>query len=161
MSKIDLVYQVSEKAFNAERDREEVLTDKAEKYIAAVVIIIGFKLINLDNLDLFGSNGSMLSSWISFLSFIVLGISLVYSLLSRRIWPFQSYSRGESLIEELRSDHINDEMAKISVAKMYLHVRECNAKINDRRARMLSVSAVLMVVGFIMAVFGHMILKLT
>ena len=55
MDKLETVYQISEKAFQAEQERMKNLTDKAEKYISAIAVIIGFQLFDFDNLKLSAS----------------------------------------------------------------------------------------------------------
>lgn len=160
MSKVDLVFQESEKAFLAEIGRGERITDKAEKYIGAIAIIIGFKLIDLDSLKFSGQNSQALASWIAVVSFLVLGLSLVQALLSRRVLRYYSYPRGEKLIEDLRSDELDNDMAKVKIAKMYLTARERNALINDNRAKLLSVSGILIVIGFTVAAVGHIVAKI-
>lgn len=160
MNKIELVLQESEKAFDAECEREDRLTTKAETYIGAVVIIIGFKIIDLESLKLANYLTHPFLSWLSAISFLFFGISLVYALISRRVWNYLSYPRGERLIHELRPNNIDDDSAKIMIAKMYLAARENNAVINDQRAGMLSISGILMVVGFIVAVLSAIATKL-
>lgn len=160
MSKIELVFQESEKAFNAECEREDRLTTKAEAYIGAIVVIIGFKIVNFEALESIDFSAHSLSSWLSLVSFLLFGVGLVFALVSRRVWDYLSYPRGESLIQELRPNTIDDDSAQIMVAKMYLEAREWNAQINDRRAVMLSKSGIFIVLGFIVLVLGAITAKI-
>src|SRR5215216_6007283 len=47
-AKVALIAQESEKSFQAEQARSDKLTEKAEKYIAAIALVVGFNLIQLD-----------------------------------------------------------------------------------------------------------------
>ena len=55
MSKIDLIVQESEKAFYQERARADKIGGAAEKIIGAVAFIVGFHLIETDQLTLNGN----------------------------------------------------------------------------------------------------------
>jgi hypothetical protein len=123
-------------------------------------------------LEFSGLDVHSLTSWLAVISFIVLGIALVYALKSRQVWGFKSYPRkkpecGEqscvqsgTIIDTLKSDRIDNDTALVIMAKTYEGIREHNAVINDKRAVLLSHSGVLIVVGFIFAVFGHLTSKL-
>ena len=159
MSKVDLIMQESEKAFKAEVSRSETLTNKAEKYIAAVGLVVGFQLIDLNRLY-FGSIWKQgLLDFLPLLAFFTLGAALVFALISRRVLNYLSYPRGETIINELKDNNINEDAAKIKIAKMYLTAHDKNAGINDQRAKYLSIVGVLIVIGFVLAVASHLILK--
>jgi hypothetical protein len=160
MSKIDLILQESEKAFLAESERGKTLTEKAEKYIAAIGLVVGFQLININRSYLWSSWQSAISSSLAIVAFLTLGFSLVLALLSRRVYKYYSYPRGTTIIDELKNNEITDEAAKIKVAKMYFEAHDKNAEINDKRAKYLSIVGVLIVLGFVLAVASYAISKL-
>jgi hypothetical protein len=154
-SKIDIILNESEKAFLAETTRAEKLTDKAEKYLTAIALIIGFNLIDFDRITIDGATNEILSGVFAISGFVMLGAALVLALLTLRVLQYGSYPRGETLIDDLKDKEITDDMAKIKLAKMYLGARDKNAQTNDRRARLLSWSGTLLVVGFVLAVISQ------
>ncbi len=151
-SKIDTILKESEKAFLAEATRKDKLTDKAEKYLAALALIVGFNLVDFERVTLTGTASEVLSGLFAIGAFAMLGITLVLALLTLRVFEYASYPRGETLIDELKDEAITDDIAKVKLAKMYLGAYDNNARINDRRARLLSWSGVLLVIGFVSAV---------
>lgn len=154
-SKIDIILKESEKAFLAEATRKDKLTDKAEQYLAAVALIVGFNLIDFERVTLSGRANEVLSSLFAIGAFGMLGIVLILALLTLRVLEYASYPRGETLIDELKDEEITDNMARIKLAKMYLGAHNHNARINDKRAKLLSWSSVLLVVGFVLAVISQ------
>lgn len=155
-SKVDVIFQVSEKAFLQERMRADKLSAAAEKYVGAVVIIMGFQLIEIDQLTLSGSWSPALRGWLAVLALLALGVSTVCALLSIQVRKYYSYPRGTTLIDELKDESITDEVAKIKVARMYLSAHDINAGINDKRAKMLSYSGALLVSGLLLAVLSYL-----
>ena len=156
MDKTDLIVQQSEKAFLQERARADKLIAAAEKYIAAVAVIIGFKLLDIENLSLTGSWQQIVHGWLTVLALLTLGTALLLTFWSMRVFKYYAFPRGTKLIDELKDPGISDEAAKIKVARMYLSAHDTNAQINDRRARLLSVSSALLVAGFLLTVIGYL-----
>ena len=69
---------------------------------------------------------------------------------------YASYPRGLTLIDDLKGDQVSDDAAAINVAKMYLNLHNHKARLNDRRARLLALSGILFVAGFLLAVSSHL-----
>ena len=159
-SKIDTILKESEKAFLAEAARKDKLTDKAEKYLAALALIVGFNLIDFSRVTLSGATNEVLSSMFAIGAFGMLGIALVLALLTLRVLKYASYPRGETLIDELKDEKITDDMARIKLAKMYLSAYDNNARINDQRAKLLSWSSALLVIGFVLAVIRQVVARI-
>jgi hypothetical protein len=160
MKKFDLIIQESEKAFRQERIRADNLGKAAEKLIGAVAIIIGFHLIEIDQLRLVGKWEQAVHGWFSISALVALAISLFLSLLSMQIWKYYSYPRGTTLIDELRDENISDDGAKIKIARMYLKAHDCNAGINDKRARLILISGIVLISGLLLAVVSYLIEKI-
>ena len=160
MSKLDMVIQESEKAFLAEGARGERLTDKAEKYIAAVALVVGLQLIDLNRSGMWSNWKVGLSSLLAIVALLALCSSLVLALLSRRVRGYLSYPRGTVIIDELKDSNVTDDVAKVKFARMYLTAHDKNAEINDKRAKQLSIVGVVIVIGFMLAVASHLISKL-
>jgi len=156
-NKIDVIYSESEKAHASEKNRYDKLSNKAEQYIASIAIIIGFNLIDLDRIVIGNSIDTKPINLFSIIAFLLLGIGLVLSLFALRIMNYSSYPRGEVLIDELKGEEINGDIAKIKIAKMYLSAFNENAKINDRRANLLSWVTLFIVSGFVFAVVSQIV----
>lgn len=159
MNKEDLILQHSEKSFSAEEARTKELDDKAEKVVAAIAVVSGFHLVDVGRLAFAGSPQAVLSSWIAVSALAVLGVALVFTLLSRRVQDYVSYPRGLKLIDDLRCEGIDAEASKLLVGRMYLRAHDRNAALNDNRAKMLSMGGNLLVVGFLLAVASLIVLK--
>lgn len=157
MSKIDTIVSQSEKAFVAESARCERLTNKAEKYIAAVGAIVGFHLIEIKQLVIYGNSKEVIYTMAAISSFLFLFLALILSFIAANIYKYRSYPRGEQLINRLKDNVITDDIAKIKLAKMFLAAQETNGDINDYRAAILRSASKLIVFGFILTVIGHLV----
>jgi hypothetical protein len=159
MDKIDVIVQESEKAFLQERARADRIFGAAEKIVGAVAVVIGFQLIRMDQLTLSGSWPQALHGWLAIGALLELGISLTFAFLSMQVQKYYSYPRGTTLIDELKDASITYEVARIKIARMYLSAYDANAHINDKRAKILSYSGAMLVVGLVFAVISYLIGK--
>jgi hypothetical protein len=159
LDKNDLILQESEKAFCSEAGRRERLTGKAEKYIGAVAVVIGFRLIELHPKTTLANIQGEYYLIFSIFSFLLLGASLILSLLGMQVKGYVSYPRGTELIDKLEGDSISDDEAKKAIASMYLRAHETNARLNDKKAKHLSYGGMLLVIGFLIAIMSYLIGK--
>jgi len=159
MDKIDLILQESEKAYQQDRTRAKSLGKAAEKLIGAVAVIMGFHLIEIERLSLFGAWQPAIHGWFSIIALLALGSSLCLSLISMQTWKYYAYPRGTTLIDELKDDSVSDEGAKIKVSCMYLEAHDINAGINDKRARLVFASGLVLVSGLVLIVIGYVVGK--
>jgi hypothetical protein len=158
ISKMDFVVQISEKAFLAESDRKKSLDDKADKFTSAIAVVLGFQLLDLKTVTFPGIAQATLYNWFSIATLTVLGVSLFFALISRRMQGYNSYPRGPKfpqLTQMLEDSSIKEEIAKSAMAHMYLEAHEINGHFNDRRARYLSYSGTLLLIGFLLAVSSY------
>jgi hypothetical protein len=161
VEKVDVVLEESAKAFYDEWKRTDRLRGLGERLIAAVAVVVGFHLIEIDNLALVGVWEETIDSWLAVCGLLALSVSLVLTLLSMRIGAFHGRPRGMTLIDEVKDPDITDDVAKIMIAKTYLQATEINAGINDRRGRLLMFSGALLVTGFVLAVASYVIAKIS
>lgn len=155
MSKIDLILQESEKAFIQERIRADKLWGASEKLIGAVAVIMGFHLIEIDRLTLTGNWRQVAQGWLAICAIVALMLALFLALLSMQVQKYYSYPRGTTLIDDLKDDSITDQAAMIKIARMYLKAHDNNARINDKRARLVFYSLIMLVTGLLFAVFSY------
>jgi hypothetical protein len=164
MKKIDLVVKISENAFFYESKRSEKIVSTAEKYMTAVALIIGFHLIEISPISLSknysGGCMKLITTWLSLIAFLVLGTSMILSFFSMTVKNFLSFPRGTKLLDEINNNRISSSIANIKVALMYLEAYEINANINDKRAKLLLLSGIFLILGFIIAVINFLILKI-
>lgn len=161
MTKVELVLQESQRAFEVEWRRSESLTTKAEKYLVAVGLVIGFELIRLPPmLELTSTMHVAVAGYLALISILMLFLSFLYCLISLRTRPYLAYPRGETLINELKEEAINDDDAKIKVAKMYIAARDKNASINDSRAILLTRAGIILTGAFVLAVTSYLAMSL-
>jgi hypothetical protein len=157
MTKIQIILQESEKAFLIEYERKRTITERGDKFIGAAAVIVGFQLTQISNLALSGNWRQTLCMWLSVGALIVLGLSVLLTMLSLRVWGYYSFPRGTELIDELRDERITEDAAKIKIARMYLKAHDINAQINDRRARLLGIGGFLLVVGLGLAAVSYLV----
>lgn len=161
MEKVDVVFEQSEKVFYDETQRAERMRDLAEKMIAAVAVVVGFQLIEIDSLLLVSTWQETLRAGLAICALTTLSTSLVLAFLGMQIGESYGPPRGMALINELKDSALTDDMAKIMIAKMYLEAYEINGGINDRRARRLVLGCTLLIVGFILAVASYLMGSVT
>jgi len=158
MSKEDITLEHSGKAFTAQLTRAKTLDDKAEKLAAAVVVVIGFHLIDSSMLKLQGS--AAIQAVISIAALALLGASLVAAYLGRRIQKYVGYPKAAEFLDMLSPNDVDEERAKLLVAKVYLNAAESNREINNKKAQWLTLSSWLLLVGLLAAVISATISKM-
>ena len=160
MSKIELILQESEKAFLQERIRADKLGGAAEKLIGAVAVIVGFHLIETDQLTLTGNWQQVAQGWLAVSALVALMVSLLLALLSMQVQKYYSYPRGTTIIDQLKDDLVSDQAANIKIARMYLKAHDNNARINDKRAKLVFYSLAMLVIGLICAIISYFVGKI-
>jgi hypothetical protein len=153
MDQADFIVSECEKTFAAENARGDKLTDKAEKHIAAVVIVIGLQLVTLNDLKIERGAAEVAYVVLALVAIGALGAALLSAVLSRRVSGYEGYPRNFDLIGHLES-HTEPE-AKLLMGRMYLDVFDNNARINDSRAGWLRWSEWLFVIGLLAAASGR------
>src|ERR1700733_6751691 len=121
MNKITVVKETAEKAMAAECDRTKQLIGRAEKFIAGIIIVTGFQLLDLPTLL------ETSSQWVKgscYLSLAVLGLALFFGFCSLRLKKHAGYPRGDKLWENLKSAEVSDDAAEQAVIQLLLKARE-------------------------------------
>lgn len=155
MDKLETVFQISEKAFLAEQERAKNLTDKSEKYISAIAVIIGFQLLDMNSLIL--DAGKNCYNWLGILGLILLGIAFVMAFTSNRIYVYHSYPTSDQYLSILENTQMDDTLTKVSFTKMYWKLLDINTPLNNTRAKLLSSSANLITAGFMLIVIRYIL----
>lgn len=158
-TRLDLFIGESGKAFEAENDRRDKLTEKAEKLLTAVGVVAGFQLVDLKDLPRTGSAWNDVGLALALASLAALGAAFVFALLGIRVRDYKGYPSKDNFIDALERAESDDD-AKSRVANTYLASREANALINDARARRLSASGYFLIAGFAAAVASQLIVRL-
>jgi hypothetical protein len=159
MDKLDIIIPVCEKAFLAEDTRKKNLDDKADKFISAVAVVMGFQLLDPSHLTLVGIMHAAIYSWLAVCSLLTLGISLLLSLLSRRIQSYYTYADSKEFEQLIHGKKYNENDVKMEIFNMYCNARDNSAKCNDGRATLLVFSGYLLLIGFILAVASYVFNK--
>lgn len=155
-----LVLEHSEKTFVAESERAKRLDEKAEKTIAAVSLVIGFHLVDINRLFLRGALALVLPTWIAVAGLGCLSTALLLAFLAMRVQNYAGCSEGMGLIEDLRENAIDADLAKLLIARMYLRARHQNWAVNNKKAGLLALSSWFLLVGFLLAVMSVAAFKL-
>jgi uncharacterized membrane protein YgdD (TMEM256/DUF423 family) len=149
MSKIAIVKEAAEKALAAETDRTAQLHARAEKFVAGIIIVIGFQLFNI--MALLESS----SPWVKIsggLSLGALSLALFFGFGSLRLKGYAGYPRGDKLWENLKAEEVSEEAAALAVIQLLLKNREQNAKLNDAKTGWLAWCGWLFFAGVLLVV---------
>jgi len=152
MSKTSIVREVAEKAAVAESDRTQSLLGKAEKYTAAVIIVIGYQLLDVKTLL------ESLSPWVKASScapLIVLGASLFFALQGMRLKGYAHFPRGNALWDKLAPETVSEDAAQEALVQLLLNTREQNARLNDAKVKLLVWSRWLFFTGVLLVAAGQ------
>jgi hypothetical protein len=148
MSKLSVIKDTAEKAFEAEYNRTEYQITKAEKFIAGITAVMGFQIFEAKDLLKDHCYFKIMVG----ASLILLTLALIFTLLALRVRDYLSYSRGTELKDLLNDPEADEEKASREIADMLLGVREHNARLNDKNADMLRISGWLLLLGFLVVI---------
>ncbi len=147
MSKLTVIKEAAEKAFDAERDRTDYHISKAEKFIAAITLVMAFQVHEAK--DLVKETPFTVPVCISL---GLLALSLFFTLLAMRIRRFIGYSAGTELKELLEDQEADDQKAGQELADVLIEARDHNAGLNDRNATLLRIAGWLLLAGFLLVI---------
>ena len=151
-TKIDILLTLSTKAFEAEWERTDRLTGRAEKYLGAVAVVIGFGLVNAD--DVFSSARALYGSpsgWLGVATLLALLVAFLTALLALGTRDYWSYPDGETIVVSVARSE-DDQSAAMEIVRMYFAAHKENALINARRATLIRLSGGALVLGFLLAI---------
>ena len=152
MNKFLIIKNAAEQAFAAELDRTRCLVSKAERHAAAVIVIIGYQLLDVKTLL------ESSSAWVkdsSYASLIVLGVALFFALKGTRLKGYASYPRGNALWDKLAPETVSEDATQEALTQLLLKSREQNAKLNDAKVKALLWSGWLLFAGVLMVAGGQ------
>jgi hypothetical protein len=154
MNKIEIIKDAAEKAMTAESERTKNLIARTEKFIAGIVIVTGFQLLDLPTLLASSSPFVKVSCY---LALAALSISLLPGFYSLQLKGYASHPRGDKLWESLKAENISDDAADQAIIQLLLKTREQNAKLNDAKVNSLFWCGWLFVVGFLLVVGSQLL----
>lgn len=157
MNKISIIKEAAEKAMIAETDRAKLLSDRAEKFTAGIILIAGFQLLSAANV--LGSG----SSWAEgsyYLALTTLGLSLFFGFYSMQFKGYADYPREDKLWETLAPENVSQDAAEEAIILLLLKNREQNAKLNDNRASLLSRCRWLLFAAFLLVAISQLLAPL-
>lgn len=157
--KFDTFVSVCAEAFRAENEVVERLTSRAEKYIAAIGVILAFHVVELPTLKFTGDMWEVAAALVVISGGVLLGAALVLAIYSMRLRDYATYSDSASL-RKLVEPTITDQVAKQSIAVMYLALRDQTLVVNQKRARGIIAAGYLLLAGFVLSIAGQVILRL-
>lgn len=154
MSKVAIVKDAAEKAMAAECDRTRQLTGRAEKFIAATIIVTGFQL---SNAMIVLESSSQWAKDLCYLALAALSFALFFGFCSLRLKGYAGYPRGDKLWENLKADNVSEDAAEQAIIQLLLKTREQNAKLNDTKVRSLFWCGWLFFVGFLLVASSYLL----
>jgi hypothetical protein len=156
--KLDLFLTVCSEAFRAENEVMDRLTDKAQKYVAAIGIILGFHVIEMQALSFKGPAARIGLSVGMAGGIALLLLALVASLMSMRVRCYPTFPESGNL--KRLATAATDDQAKHSVAGIYLDLRDAVQKVNEKRASTIRIAGVMLTLGYLMSLLGQLGLRL-
>ena len=153
MNKIEIIKDAAEKAMAAEATRTEKLLGRAERLIAANVVVMGFHLLNLNNF----MGPSLPVKITACAALAVLALALLFGFCALRLKGYTDYPRGDILWDGVKAETVTDETAAQAVIQLFLKTREQNARLNDTKTRLLVLCGWLFFAGLLLAAASHFI----
>lgn len=159
--KLDIILEQCEKAFSAQTERGKRLTDKADKYVAAIGLIIGFQLLNLKKINFSEANIEIVSVIASILGFVGLVISIILAFISTTKLNYSSYPNKRCQWNtKVFDENLVEDTVKYNLSDMYIEASISNASINNRRSCELKWSGGFLIGGFILVSIGYILSKM-
>src|SRR5882672_1683927 len=112
MNKVTIIKEAAEKAMTAEDDRTKHLLGVGEKFLAGIIIVSGFQLLDVPTLL------ESSSQWVKascYLALAILSLALFFGFCSLRLKGYAGYPRGDKLWETLKPDNVSEDAAEQSV----------------------------------------------
>jgi cytochrome c-type biogenesis protein CcmH/NrfG len=156
--KLAVFLTVCSDALRAEDAAMDRLTGKAEKYVAAIGVILAFLTAEMQLLSFRAGCTSEIFSVLVVAGVVLLLIALAASVASMRVREYPTFSDSEYLMRLADAD--TDDRARRSVAKLYLELRDGIRRVNERRALTLRVAGIAFTAGYVVSLFGHLGLAL-
>ncbi len=157
-NKLNALIDLSVRALQAESEVTAQHTDKAQKYIAAIGVILGFHVVEMKDLVFTGSTKLALSA-IVLAGIGVLLVAMWITLMSMRVRVYPTFPETQAL-DVLRSKATSERETKERILDVYLDIRDGILKVNQQRGRLLRMSGSLLMIGFFASVVGQMALKI-
>jgi hypothetical protein len=150
IGKVLMAKIVAEKALSAELARADVLARDAWRFLAGIILVMGFQLHDIRSLV-----ESPLPSVriLCCSSLAVLGVALILAVYNLQAKRYSHYPRGNRLWDNLKPESITEPAAEEALMQMILQTRELNARLNDTKERVsrwcgwLFLTGTLLVVG--------------
>ena len=158
MPPLDVLLETSREALREELEVIERLTSRAEKYLAAVGVVLAFQTVQVDRLT-FAEAGKRWPSAMAVSGAILLGVSLIFALASLYLRIYPTYPATTELMK-LDDSTISDDVAKRSVINLLLKVRDGVQSVNERRAGQINVAAMLLFGGFVITLLSQVWLRI-
>jgi hypothetical protein len=156
--KFDLLVAVCSDAVRAEDQVRESLRAGAEKYLAAIGVILGFHIVEMGELRFSGPAARLGCSIGVVVGLALLFAAFVVALQSMRVREYPTYPATNDLLGISEKD--TDDQAKRSVAKTYLDLRDGILEVNEKRASTVSLAGILLTLGFLISVLAQLGLKI-
>src|SRR5580658_5597218 len=116
--KLDLLIAVCSDALKAEQETTDRLTGKAEKYLAAIGVVLAFQVVKVQELSFRGSLTRVMCSVSVLVGLVLLLASMATALLSMRARAGPTFPRSEDL--QLLGEAKDDNDARSMAAKVYM-----------------------------------------
>ncbi len=152
--KFDQYFTVCTDALHAEEAAMDRLTDRADKYLATIGVLLGFHIVEPKPLTFSGDAAHIAFSGAAAAGLGLLIVALGLMLWSMRLRTYPTFSKTVDLQELAKAP--SAESAKYSAAEFYLKLRDEILAINEKRASILKVAGMVLVVGFLLAAVGQL-----
>jgi len=151
--KLDVLVAFCSDALKAEDQVMDRLSGRAEKYLAAVGVILGFHIVEAKALTFSGPALRAACSVSVVVGLVVLFAAFVLALQSMRIREYPTYPKTRKL--EAEGGKTDDQM-KRDIAATYLALRDGILKVNEKRAFTVRFAGILLTLGFSIMVLAQL-----
>jgi hypothetical protein len=152
--KLDVYLAVCCDALRAEEEVKNRLSGGAEKYLAVIGLLVGFHLVEHQELSFSGGASHIACTVAAVLGWVLLFAALALVLWAMRVRDYPTYPQSSEMKRVAAS--ATEDAAKILAANVYLDLRDGILAVNEKRASTMRIAGIVLLAGFLMSVLGQL-----
>jgi hypothetical protein len=156
-NRLDTLVTICSEALKAENEVTNSLTTKVEKYVAAIGVIMGFHIIEIQAPHFSGGATSRACAVAVWGGIIILLAALAALLLSMRVRNYPTFPDTANMM--LLASAETDDQASRSIAGVYLDLRDEVREVNQERAKRVRLGGWVLLAGYVISLAGQFGLK--
>jgi hypothetical protein len=152
--KLDVFLSICSDALRSEEEVKNRLSGGAEKYMAAIGLLVGFHLVEHQELTFSGGAVHIACTVAAALGWLLLFAALALVLWGMRVREYPTYPESSEMKRMVAS--ATDDAAKLLAANVYLDLRDGILAVNEKRASIIRCAGMFLLAGFLMSIVGQL-----